>query len=58
MKKKEYISPKATLVLLDAEILVEADITVTSPSDLDTMPTKGNSTWEEPEYDDDDGFGW
>ncbi|MCD8305654.1 MAG: hypothetical protein LUC49_03215 [Prevotella sp.] len=52
--KKEYISPETKLVLLDSKVLVDWG---NGYSDLIVLD-KGTDTWEEPEYDEDDGFGW
>ncbi len=59
MKKKEYFSPKSVLVLLDSSVLDEGTI----PGDGGSggrvgVAVKGTNDWQEPEYDDDDGFGW
>ncbi len=54
MKKKEYISPESTVVLLDSSVLD----TIDDGSDNDLKPDAKGTYWQEPDYDDDDGFGW
>ncbi|MCD8288985.1 MAG: hypothetical protein LUC26_03610 [Prevotella sp.] len=59
MKKKEYFSPKSTLVMLETTVL-QGGLGVNGGSGGDNDdPGAGKGTnWQEPEYDDDDGFGW
>ncbi|MCD8305960.1 MAG: hypothetical protein LUC49_04795 [Prevotella sp.] len=59
MKKKEYFSPKSTLVVLDSTILYDGAFGANGGSGGDNEDdgnVKGTN-WQEPEYDD-DGFGW
>ncbi|MCD7714787.1 MAG: hypothetical protein LUI08_07695 [Prevotella sp.] len=63
MKKKEYFSPKSTLVVLDSRVLGDVEDGGAlggnggSGGDNEAVAGKGMSDWQEPEYDD-DGFGW